>query len=216
MKKNSSIAIKFMLLFALLMMTVQPVSATANTGSTHSERQIVKAQLTNNKTGEKINLPVTKKVSQDGKKIEYEVIVMSGSVSESHSRLDASLGIRLTVTQYYDENWGAERYVSLDRSTAKWEKLDSSISITNAKITSSVWAYKQTGGLLNKVETKTIGIPTSNTWYTQYPSWRGIYVIINDLSWQASRADSTLVRGGSSWTLGLCVAQGGSAWVDCE
>lgn len=216
MKKIGRNLLGLLMLLALLMASVQPVAASTSAASGHPAEKSVKAHLTNVKTGEMIDLPVTKKASQDGKSVEYEVIVMSGSIAESHSRLDGSMGVRVTITQYYDEEWGSQHLVSVDRTSAKWERMDSSISLSNAKIMSSVYAYKETGGLLYKVETKTIGVPTLNTWYTQYPSWRGIYVIINDLSWQASRADVTLTRGGSTCSLGLCVAQGGSAWVDCE
>jgi hypothetical protein len=198
------------------------LAITINTSSVMAKNQSYgkshKAFLTNAVTGEKVELPVTIQYNVDGKSIDYSIIVLSGSLIESHSRFDSSIGVKLTITQYFDEKNGTYHYVSLDRSTAKWEKIDSSITISNAKVGSKVYAYTAPAGgtLYNRNENRSIGTPTNNTWYTHNPSWRGVYLVVDDLRYQATQASSTLKRGGSTWTLGFCVAQGGAAVVNCE
>lgn len=208
-----------LVVFALIIVlsTIQPNAVFANNLSGEKPEKHVKAYLLNNSTKEKFELPVKVKESENGKSASYEVIVMSGSLSETHYKWDTTAGVKLTVTQYYDETWVGNQKVALDRSTAKWQKTDNTITIKNALVRSAVWGYRASDGtFLSKSETKTIGTPSLNTWYTQTPSWRGTYIIIDDIAYQATSASSTLVRGGSSWTLQLCVSQGGSAQMDCQ
>lgn len=175
------------------------------------------AVLRNLHTNEKIYLPVRIDKGNDANSVNYEVFVPSSILSyESHQHSDITGGVTLTITQNYTEKFSPEYAVSVSSSSAKWTKSDNTISITNASVTSFVSGYISGGGYLTKNETRSIGIPSLNYVYYQYPSWAGTYIIIDEISYQASRADSTLVRGGSSWSLGFCVAQGGQQSLACE
>jgi hypothetical protein len=210
MKKNiftNLLRVVFSMIF--LLSSIQPGVVNAKS------YKHVKAYLTNNSSKERIELPVEIKMNENGHDITYEVIVMSGSLSESHSWLDTTDSARLTITQYFDKKTiGYKTYVALDRSVAKWEKLSSQITIKNAKVGSKVYGYKESGAFINKNETKLVGTPVNNTWYTHTPSWKGIWMLVDFFGFQISNASSTIVRGGSSWTMEFCVAQGGD--TSCE
>lgn len=208
---------QIMLLGTMVLAIIWPKNVYADNNVEVKKDKQVKAYIINNKTKEKIPLPVIEKKVSTGDKLMYVVLVPMSLLSESHSRLDASYSVRLTITQYfYQKSIGGYQYVDLQKSSAKWEKLDSSVTITNAKIRSGVYGYTEAGKLLNKSETKTIGTPVSNTWYSQIPSWKGTYVKVTGIDYQATYAENTIVRGGSSWSLGFCVSQGGGDWMGCE
>ena len=183
-----------------------------------NEKRTEVAVLRNLKTNERMKLPVKKYKVKDTSIVHYEVFVPSSILnSESHTRWDSTAGVSLTITQYYNEHLVYPYSVSLTSSSAKWAKTDNTISITNAYVKSAVYGYPEGGGaVVQGEETNYIGIPSLNTWYYQYPSWSGTYVIINDISYQASQAGSRLVRGGTSWDLSFCVAQGGGDVIFCE
>jgi hypothetical protein len=208
---------RILLVGTFILAIAWPKNVYANNNPETKKDKQIKAYILNNKTKEKFELPVVETIDETGNMLTYVVLVPTSYLSESHSRLDASYSVRLTITQYFNQKTiGSYQYVDLQKSSAKWEKLDSQVTITNAKIRSGVYGYTEAGRILNKSETKTIGTPTSNTWYSQIPSWKGTYVRVTGLDYQATYAENTIVRGGSSWSLGFCVSQGGGDWGDCE
>ncbi|HLA87739.1 MAG TPA: hypothetical protein VJL10_06950 [Anaerolineales bacterium] len=210
------IAIIVLLVF-LGMPSSQPANAKSNDPTNRTPKHTEIAVLRNLKTNERIKLPIKKYNGKVPNSTIYEVFVPSSILSyESHQHPDDTGGVTLTITQSYSERSYPEYSVSLTSSSAKWMKSDNTISITNASVTSAVAGYISGGGFLIDDETRSIGVPSLNTWYYQYPSWTGTYIIINDMGYQATRADSLLVRGGASWDFGFCVAQGGGQVISCE
>jgi hypothetical protein len=208
----------FLFILFLGMPTSHSTYAKSNDSTNGIGKYADKASLRNTKTNERIELPVKKYKAKDPSVMYYEVFIPSSVLAnESHTHWDSTAGVSLTITQYYNEHLVYPYSVSLTSSSAKWMKTDNTISITNAYVQSIVYGYPEGGGgLVQGGETNTIGTPSLNTWYYQYPSWSGTYIIINGLAYQESRAGSLLVRGGSSWELAFCVAQGGGDVILCE
>lgn len=196
----------------------QVVYANSNNHREIGGNGAVKAFLRNDKTGERVILPVKITNGKEANSTIFEVFIPSTILDyETHSRTDTTGGVTLTITQYYTAHYIGGLSASLDGSYAKWTKSDGTISITNAQVTSAIWGYKADGsGFYSNNEQRWIGVPSLNTWYSQIPSFKGIFVVIDGFGYIESYASSTLVRGGSSWGLGFCVSQGGNDMINCE
>jgi hypothetical protein len=126
--------------------------------------EISQAFIKNLRTNEKTYFPVKITRNIDNKLAIYELFISSAAVSESQFHWDSSGGIKLTITQYYQEHVVGSYVVALTQSSAKWEKSDYRITINNAYVRSEVYGYPEKGGaLLTKSETKTIGILGTDT-----------------------------------------------------
>lgn len=205
-----------MLLTLLVLFTIHSNPVSANSLLKDKPKHFAKATLKNLETKDKIELPVkiTEEENNSGQSTTYIVNITSGALSESHSYYDTTAGVKLTVTMYYDEQWVGQHRVAIDRTNARWDKYDNTITISNVEIGSSVWSADPS---LAKTESVAIGTPSIGATYVQTPSWRGIFVVVNDFAYQESLANSTLRHGtGSTWSLNLCVSQGGGAIIACE
>lgn len=215
MKKITSIVLNCIIILVVILGTGLSPAFAKDNGVKQSHNHHGKAFLKNLATNEKIDLPVTVIESEDGSSTSFEVIVMSGLLNDSKTRYDTTASVSLTIVMYYDAHY-VPYSVAMDRSNAKWQKFDNTVTIVNASMKNAVLGTTEAGSQINQTQNGTIGTPSLNTWYVLTPPWRGTYVYINDISYQTSRADSTLRRGGSSWSLGVCVAEGGSASINCS
>lgn len=180
----------------------------------------VQAVLRSLETGEEVSLPVIARQytieGSDTSYTDYEVTIPALFYVKSASHYDSTLSIRVTLRQFYSEHVGGQRSVAVDRYEAKWEKFDNTVTIKDAYIMPAVNGFSEGGQSYYKKYKATIGTPNLNTWYITYPSWRGVYIIMNDFSYQAAAVYSKLVRGGSTWYLDFCVQQGGGNMGECD
>jgi len=175
-----------------------------------------KLVIKNWETGQKIELPVEVKTSDYGSGlygIQYDMAIpasiLAANVAQD-AKWDSTYSVYGTLQQYYWEmNYGGVRWVKVDKYMVKWTRSDSTVSMSNANQKAGCFGDFYDGGVCSKSETKTIGTPTSGTWYTQVPSWASKYVSVGGIMFQAGNATVTLKRGGATWSLFLCVAQGG-------
>lgn len=208
-------------------------------GSVHAQAQIsspnstpastdystyAKAILMHVPSGYTVSLPILSKeiVNEQGKRekiweitipsvlLSEEAIIL-GSNSKEVSKTDPTLSVRLTLHQSYWETWrNSARYVAIDFYKGKFEKLDSTVSWSNARLEASCYGQYWEGGFCNLYETVYIGTPNAGQWYYQYPSWRGRYVEVNMIANQSGAIYIRLTRGGSTWDFRFCVSQGGT------
>lgn len=111
---------------------------------------------------------------------------------------------------------GSVRYVSINSYWGKWEKFDSTVTIKDAFMRPATCCYTEAGDYYSDSYKAVVGTPQLNTWLGTYPSWAGEFMRIDVFGFQRSEIQSTLVRGGSTWSLAFCVAQGGDEVMDCE
>ncbi len=214
------------LVMALLLLG--PASTARADGGDKSPGPKAKAVLRNLQNNERTELPVklqARKLADGRNEATYTTeiptmsLATSGNVKEV-ARYDPSYSARLTLRQVYWDLWTdpITRYVSVDEYDGKWELLDSSVHLQNAYLQAQCFGRFYTGGFCQRTETKSIGVPALNTWYTYNNfTFSGQYVYVTpDLYQQAGRIAATLVRGGSSWLFSFCVAQGGTSYMTCD
>ena len=135
---------------------------------------------------------------------------------DSRQDWDPTYAVLVTIEQHY---WAYDvpggRAVSVDKYRAKWDRYDGTVSWRDANMWAACYGWDVNGNFCDKRESRWVGYPSSGQWYDQYPSWRGLYVITNESSYQAGRADITLSRWGSTWLLDVCISQGGGSFHQC-
>jgi hypothetical protein len=209
--------LSILIVFFLILPPLNDTSARSYS-TRSSDIHKVKAILRDLETGKKIELPVTikKGKEKDIDATSFEVTIAAGLLAKSASHYDSTASIRITLSQYYSEHVVGDWSVSVDHYQAKWEKFDNTVTIQNAYIRPAVLGYSENNTYYNTNYTYSVGTPNLNIWYPTSPSWKGVYIIMNDFSYQAASVYSKLVRGGSSWTLQFCVAQGGGDILNCN
>jgi hypothetical protein len=132
------------------------------------------------------------------------------SLTAQKELYDSSLSAKVTIQQIYDEmTYQGKRYVKVYYYRVRWVRLDPAVSWKNAKIYAGCFGWFYPSKVTcDKNEAKSIGSPTSGTWYKMTPSWAGQYVIVGNMYSQDGRADITLVRGSTNWKLFICIEQG--------
>jgi hypothetical protein len=184
---------------------------------------IPKAVLRKVGTGQRVELPVEVQVDYLGNGnylASYTVRVPQRHLApdnvDSRQDWDPTYAVLVTIEQYY---WAYDvpggRAVSVDKYRARWDRYDGTVSWRDANMWAACYGWDVHGNFCYKRESRWVGYPNSGQWYDQYPSWRGLYVITNESSYQAGRADITLFRGGSTWLLDVCISQGGGSFHQC-
>lgn len=182
-----------------------------------------KAVLQQVETGRRIELPVEVQVHYPGNDAylaNYTIRVprryLTPNNVDSRQDWDPTLSVLVTIEQYY---WAYDvpggRAVSVDKYRAKWDRYDGTVRWRDANMWAACYGWDVNGNFCDKRESRWVGYPNPGQWYDQYPSWRGLYVITNESSYQAGRADIILSRGGSTWALDVCISQGGGSFHQC-
>lgn len=173
---------------------------------------VVRAQLQNLETGEKVTVPVTYKVQPAGKG-RYVAIydIASGpemSVPFSYTYFgnsgygqdkSNSVSAELWVYFWADEASTPETF-QIDYYKARWHKLVADINWTSGQITAYCMNH-----LNCPQQTKTVACLSPGSWCYDYPSWRGATQNWDNLGANYAISTIWLKRGSSSWTYSLQV-----------
>ena len=168
-------------------------------------------------TGKQAHIPIQQQhsVLQNGQHLAvYEADVPSAvlaSLVDSKQKWDSSLSVKVTIWMYYDEfSYQNDTYVSISKYETKWQRYDSSVSMSNASMNAGCmgdsWDGPAEECLPENYANKSIGTPTSGTIYRLNPSWAGHYIYIG---YQAGNSRVQLKRGPTTtWWLEICIWKG--------
>ncbi|MEN4010835.1 MAG: hypothetical protein AB1453_05425 [Chloroflexota bacterium] len=205
-------ALHFMLSLVLFVLIIIPQSNVwaSNTLKGTSTEQVV-ALLRQTDTGKMVELPVIVRYGRvaDREIVDYEVTIAS-SYLKSVSKWDSTYAVKATLRMAFREKFiNGIKYVAVDNYSAMWEKSDNTVSIRNSYIRPGVAGLSEHGTPYSTSYQYWVGIPTLNTYYYTYPSWRGVFINMQDeVGNHSAHLYSQLIRGNSSWTLQFCIGLG--------
>jgi hypothetical protein len=140
-------------------------------------------------------------------------VVPANTKSDCH--MDTSYSVNLCINAYYSERWYGSQYtVSIDHYSYQWNRLDSQVSWSGAYDAASCFGYFEphSNGVCSANQRNNIGSPSSGSWYSLYPSWRGQYVDISSTSYQVGNIYVHLTRNQTQWNFGWCMSVGGGGY----
>ncbi len=179
---------------------------------------VVTGFLRNDQTGEVFALPVRgdqQALLSGSTVVSYTVeiptwmlVSPASTPPKEDTRFDSSRSVRATLQQYY--TLMGDKWVAVHRYRARWERLDPRVSWRDARITAGCFGTFQDGGdCPGWHQTRSIGVPTSGSWYEMVASWAGRYLDIQgSCSYQGGSIHIRLQRGSTTWTFGFNVIQG--------
>jgi len=105
------------------------------------------------------------------------------------------------------QNWTQQtvnglRYVAVQSYVSKWIRHDTTVAWSGATMTAAAFGPTTTSVFINKVETKSVGTPTSGASYTQVPSWHSYWVLVQGSQhYQCGTNHINLAHGSRHWVL---------------
>lgn len=129
--------------FTALVLSVVLVLSTTNQTSANNYKPHPHVKVKSEETGRGMEIPVVEISSYQDENgdyvVEYEADVPTELLtwlSASKQKWDSSKAIKVTMWMYYDSfDNGEGTWFSVNRYKAKWQRYDSSISLSNAYIT---------------------------------------------------------------------------------
>jgi hypothetical protein len=210
----------------VLLVAFAPLSlAQASVAPRNQSLPAPKAFLINSATGERIELPVQvySEYLGNGKYVStYTTGVSFFSPNISNAPLanlksdchwDTSYSVQSCMNAYYSEETtiSGKYAVSIDHYNYKWYRADTQVSMSGAYARAMCFGYFEPSGTCVYEQRLNIGSPSSGSWYTISPSWRGRFVDITPSSGQVGHMWVHLTRGTRGWDMGWCMSVGGGA-----
>lgn len=217
---------KFFTILVLLAFTASFTPRVAEAqGRNQQSQPAPKAFLINSATGERIELPVEvhaeslgngKFVTTYASGVSFDSpnyipdVLPANTKSDCH--WDTSYSVQSCMNAYYSEAWYSGQYaVSIDHYSYQWNRYDSQVAWSGAYGRATCYGYFEPHslGICSGDTRVTVGSPSSGSWYTLYPSWRGKYVDIAPSEYQVGHMWVHLTRGSTGWDFGWCMSVGG-------
>lgn len=207
----------YILIIFLIAAFVNPFAVAAGTVSNEGI-----AIVSNLQTGRQATIPIQEQnymLSGGQVLTTFEVRVPANTLALLSSSLqdtDLNGDVVVTIWQYYYQRYdaGGHRWIDATRYETRWQKYDSSISMSSAYLLAGCVGEEGWPGLPvcwpEQSDNMSIGNPGNGQYYVNSVRWAGTYVDVTAEAqgYQAGTSHVKLTRGGSVWYLDICIYKG--------